>query len=218
MTRIYRKGTTAIRAVDNINLDIEQGDLAVLWGVSGSGKTTLLNLIGGLDSPTSGEITVDELNLSSLDSDSLALYRRNKIGFILQFFHTIPTLTVLENIILPLATTNLPSYKKREKAIYAINQVGLEKRINHLPSELSGGEEQRVAIARALINNPQLIIADEPTSDLDTKTGQKIIDILEQLNKQGHTVILATHDHRIAERTNYQLTVEDGKIIDEIRK
>ncbi len=218
LSKVYRKGQEEIRAVNSVNLKIERGDFVVLWGVSGSGKTTLLNLMGGLDNPTFGEVVVDGLNISTMDFDSLALYRKEKLGFILQYFHTISTLTVLENVLLPLATFNLPFYEKRKRCTQVIRQVELEKRINHLPSELSGGEKQRVAIARALINNPQLILADEPTSDLDTRTSQNIINILEELNKQGRTIIIATHDHRIAERAKHQLIMEDGRIIEEVRR
>lgn len=218
LTKVYRKGSTEIRAVDGVSLTIKDKELVVLMGVSGSGKTTLLNLIGGLDVPTYGSVIVDGTELSRLDKQSLALYRREKVGFIFQFFHLIPTLTVLENVMLPLVPARMSASEKRDKAMRLIGEVGLSGRANHLPGELSGGEQQRVAIARALVNEPKILLADEPTSDLDTETGKQIVELLQGLNAQGKTVIIATHDERLTEVSTHLVRMRDGKVMEEERK
>lgn len=216
LRKVFRKGPTDIPAVDDVSIVIESGDFAVLWGLSGSGKTTLLNLIGGLDKPTSGRLTVDGSDLSEMSRDEMAIYRREKVGFIFQSFRLVPTLTVLENVMLPLIPVKMPRREKLKKAMEAIEQVGMTDRMSHLPGELSGGQQQRVAIGRALINDPDLILADEPTSDLDTKTGEKVIEIIGQLNERGKTVVLATHDHRIADKASHHLDIEDGKVVNDV--
>jgi len=214
VSKIYHKGPVEVRALDQVDLSIERGEFLVLWGVSGSGKSTLLNLVGGLDHPTSGKVEVEGRSLERLDSDALADYRREHIGFIFQSFNLIPSLTVLENVTLPLAPLRLSGAEKRRRSAAAVEQVGLTARASHLPGELSGGEQQRVAIARALVNNPEVILADEPTSDLDTATGERIIDLLEEMGRQGRTVILATHDPRIRERAAHRVIMQDGRIVE----
>lgn len=215
VTKVYRKGRIEIKAVDGVDLTIKDGELAVLVGVSGSGKTTLLNLIGGLDVPTSGSVIVDGTDISKMDDRQLALYRRQKIGFVFQFFYLIPTLTVLENVMLPLVPLPMSTKEKQERALRLIEEVGLSERVHHLPSELSGGEQQRVAIARALINDPQILLADEPTSDLDTETGNQIIELLRKFHARGKTLIIATHDERLTQIAPHIVRMRDGRIVEE---
>jgi len=213
VTKIYRKGENKIVAVKDLSFRIKKGAFLCIIGASGSGKSTLLGLIGGLDKPTSGNIIVDGTNLSTLDSDGLAFFRREKVGFIFQSFNLIPTLTVFENILLPLIPTKFSKVKIEERITSLLEKVGMGKRKDHLPGELSGGEQQRVAIARALINNPLLILADEPTGELDTKTGEGIVNLLKELNQQeGSTVIIATHDPKISGKIKDVITLEDGRI------
>ncbi len=216
ITKTYNKGTTKVEALKNVNFSIENGEMVALMGASGSGKSTLLNLIGGLDKCDSGSISIDEENISALNAQKLADFRRDKIGFIFQQFNLIPTLSVIENVMLPLLPIKMKKDKCYQAAIEVIEKVGLHIRGKHLPRELSGGEQQRVAIARALINKPKIILADEPTGDLDSKTGEKILDLLMTLNKKEKvTIIYATHNNEIAELTERRITLEDGKIIKE---
>jgi len=212
LTKTYRKGDNIIRAVDGVSATLEPGSFTVLWGVSGSGKSTLLNLIASIDRPTEGEILVDGEPMSSWSEERLTRYRNREIGFIFQSFYLIPSLTVLENVSLPLVPDRLPASEKRERALRALETAGLTHRTNHLPVELSGGEQQRVAIARALVNEPSLLLADEPTSDLDTETGQRILALLRELNSRGTTVLVATHDPRIAERPYQRWVMQDGSL------
>jgi len=217
VSKIYYKGLSKVEALNNITLTINNGEFLALTGVSGSGKSTLLSLIGGLDLPTTGEIIIDGVNLSELNPDTLADYRRGKVGFIFQSFNLIPTLNILENVMLPLVPIKMSAQERKEIAMVTIKEVNLEERINHLPGELSGGEQQRVAIARALVNNPLIILADEPTGDLDTKTGEKIILLLRKLKYEKNcTVIIATHDPKIADLTERRIIFEDGKIVKEV--
>ena len=217
ITKLYHKGESQVEALNNVSFTINNGEFLALTGVSGSGKSTLLSLIGGLDLPTTGEIIVDGVNLSELSSDELADYRRRKVGFIFQSFNLIPTLNILENVMLPLVPIKMNARERKSIAMVAIKEVNLEERINHLPGELSGGEQQRVAIARALVNNPSIILADEPTGDLDTKTGEKITLLLKKLKYEKNcTVIIATHDLKIADITERKIVFEDGKIIKDV--
>ena len=219
LSKKYFKGTVRVDALQDINLQIGQGDLVALMGASGCGKSTLLNLIGGLDRGSSGSILINGEDISGFDSRKLADFRREKVGFIFQQFNLIPTLTVLENVMLSLLPTKQSKEQITQLAKTAIARVGLEAREHHLPGELSGGEQQRVAIARALINNPAIILADEPTGDLDSKTGAKILELLDELNqKENRTIIIATHDPKITEITKRKIVMEDGKIIDDVRK
>ncbi|MGB9797220.1 MAG: ABC transporter ATP-binding protein [bacterium] len=215
VSKIYRKGDFEIHSLDGVSLQVEKGEFVVIYGVSGSGKTTLLNLIGGLDKPTSGRVVVDSLDLTTQDEEKLSLYRREKVGFVFQGFNLIPTLTAFENVLFPLVPLPLPESEKRKRVTDILTNVLPLKRLwDQLPVELSGGEQQRVAIARALVNNPEILLADEPTSDLDRKTSEQIIDLLWEANKRGCTVLIATHDPRILERATMGVEMEDGKIKD----
>ncbi len=217
VNKIYNKGQSKVEALKDITVNINNGELLAITGVSGSGKSTFLSLIGGLDLPTTGEIVVNSDRLSALNPDALAEYRRSKVGFIFQSFNLIPTLNILENVMLPLLPIKMSAKDKKERAMAAIKEVNIEERINHLPGELSGGEQQRVAIARALVNNPSIILADEPTGDLDTKTGERIILLLKKLNYEKNcTVIIATHDSKIADLTKRRIVFEDGEIVKDI--
>ncbi len=218
VSKIYKRRDVEVRSLEGVSLDVEKGEFVVIYGVSGSGKTTLLNLIGGLDKPTSGKVIVDSLDLTTQDEHQLSLYRREKVGFIFQGFNLIPTLTAFENVLFPLIPIPMPEEEKKRKVREILSLIlPIQRLWEQLPLELSGGEQQRVAIARALINNPQILLADEPTSDLDTKTSQQIIDLLWEANKKGCTVIIATHDPRILKRASLGVEMEDGKI-KEIRK
>jgi putative ABC transport system ATP-binding protein len=214
--KVYNKGTTKVEALKGVSFSVENGEMVALMGPSGSGKSTLLSLIGGLDKCDSGSISIDEENISALNAQKLADFRRNKIGFVFQQFYLIPKLSVVENIMLPLLPLGIKKAECYSVAKEALEKVGLGVRENHLPGELSGGEQQRVAIARALINKPKIILADEPTGDLDTKTGEKILDLLMTLNKKGKvTIIIATHNNKVADLTDRRIILEDGKIIKE---
>lgn len=213
LTKIYRKAEEEIRAVDGITIHFRKGEFAAFYGTSGAGKSTLLYLIGGLGQPTEGKVVVDGVDLSTPDEDRRAEFRREKIGFIFQFFYLLPTLTALENVLVPLVPLDLPKENKVEKALEALEKVGLSHRRNHLPGELSGGEQQRAVIARALVLEPEIILADEPTSDLDRKTAEAVIALLRDLNYQGHTIIMATHDLRILDHAPRRIGMEDGKIV-----
>ncbi|MCX6806766.1 MAG: ABC transporter ATP-binding protein [Candidatus Berkelbacteria bacterium] len=210
----YKQGTKTIKAVDGIDLTVKQGDFLVVIGPSGSGKSTLLQLIGGLDRPTSGKITVTGQDLTRASENRITKMRRENIGFIFQNFNLIPTLTASQNVESAIAKR---SKDDRKRIVEVLEKVGLTNRANHLPSLLSGGEQQRVAIARALINDPKIILADEPTGNLDSKTGEEILDILRNLNKENHqTVILITHSEYAKRYATKIVEIKDGKISDSI--
>jgi len=214
VTKVYKKRDMEIHSLDGVSLEVEKGEFVVIYGVSGSGKTTLLNLIGGLDKPTSGKVIVDSVDLTTQDDEQLSLYRRGKVGFIFQGFNLIPTLTAFENVMFPLVPLFLPESEKRKRVSDILTSIMPVRRLwDQLPAELSGGEQQRVAIARALVNNPEILIADEPTSDMDRKTSEQIIHLLREANKDGRTVIIATHDPRILEGATMGVEMEDGKVI-----
>jgi len=218
ITKAYNKGATKVEALKEISFSIENGEIVALMGASGSGKSTLLSLIGGLDKCDSGSISVDEENISALNAEKLADFRRDDVGFVFQQFHLIPTLSVVENIILPLLPSGIKKAECYSVAREALEKVGLGDREKHLPGELSGGEQQRVAIARALVNKPKIILADEPTGDLDSKTGEKILELLQALNQNEKvTVIIATHDDKIAQKTKRKIVLKDGKVIEDIK-
>jgi putative ABC transport system ATP-binding protein len=210
--RYYRIGRSIVKAAQNVDLKIKKGDFVAIVGPSGSGKSTLMNLVGALDLATRGNIFLDEENIEHLEESELAQIRGKRIGFIFQTFNLIPTLTALENVTLPMFFQDVSKGEREERARKLLAQLGLKKRIEHLPSELSGGERQRVAIARALANDPEVILADEPTGNLDTKTGKKVLDILKELNKQGKTVIIVTHDMDMARQANRIVRLKDGKV------
>jgi len=202
-----------IRVIDDVSLDVKKGEFLAIQGPSGSGKTTLLALLAGLEKVDTGSISVGEQDLTSMSEDQLALFRRSNVGFVFQSFNLIPTLNVVENIALPLFPTSVPATEIFDRATKAAIAVGLTERLKHYPNQLSGGEQQRVAIARSLINNPQVIFADEPTGNLDTKTGEKIIELLRQLNREkNQTFVLVTHDDHIAGESDRIIKIVDGKI------
>jgi len=207
--KIYRIGKQEVKALNGISFSIKKGDFISIMGPSGSGKSTLLNLIGCLDKPTEGEIFIDGVNIFSLNDDELTIIRRDRIGFIFQKFNLIPTLTALENVELPMIFNG---GRKREKAIKLLEMVGIGDKINSKPAELSGGQQQRVAIARALANNPSIILADEPTGNLDSRTGSEIMNILEDLNKRGRTIVMVTQETSIAEYSEKIIKIRDGRI------
>ncbi len=202
-----------IKAVDEINITINKGEFVAIVGPSGSGKSTMMNLIGALDLATKGEIYLDNVNIETLSESDLALLRSKKIGFIFQTFNLIPTLTALENVMLPMIFRGISLNYRKEKARELLEKIGLGERLDHLPNELSGGERQRVAIARALVNNPEVILADEPTGNLDTKRGKEIIEMFKNLSKENKTIILVTHDQELAKYANKIYKLKDGRII-----
>ena len=208
--KIYRTADENLYALNNINLNIKNGEYLTIIGQSGSGKTTLMNIIGCLDIPSRGTYLFDGTDVSTLNSNELSKIRNQKIGFIFQSFNLIPTLSALENTCLPLLYRGIPKSKRKPPALKALEMVGLSNRINHKPSQLSGGQQQRVAIARARVSSPDVILADEPTGNLDSKSGNDIMRLLENLNKQGKTLIIITHDNSIANRGNKQISISDG--------
>ncbi len=213
MEKSYRIGKVTVQAVRGVNLTLYHGQFVVVTGPSGSGKTTLLNLMGTLDRPTSGRVLIDGRDLAGMKDGELTQLRRHKIGFIFQFHNLIPVLTAIENVQLPLQTAKVKTHEAKERAITLLSRVGLSERLNHLPDELSGGEQQRVAIARALANHPKLILADEPTGELDTTTGAETVRILYELAKQEDTAVLTvTHDPVVAEKADELFEMRDGQL------
>jgi len=214
LTRVYGDGA-AVRALDGVSLTIGRGEFVAITGPSGSGKSTLLNLIGTLDTPTNGRITVDGVDTRTLRGDRLADFRRQRIGFVFQLFNLIPVLTALENVMLPLIPYQRGlGFNLREKAQALLGMVGLAERAQHLPGQLSGGEQQRVAIARALINTPRLILADEPTGNLDSHAGAEVVALLRRLNReQGVSVVLVTHSEALAQQADRSVRLQDGRLV-----
>jgi len=216
LVKTYQLGKVSIPALRGISFDVAKGEFLVVMGPSGSGKTTLLNLIGAIDKPTSGKISIDDRDITTLREGELTKLRRHKIGFIFQFYNLIPALTALENVELPMLTAGISRKDASKRASQLLETVGLAERVGHLPDELSGGEQQRVAIARALANKPNVILADEPTGDLDTKTGIEVVQILyDTSKKENATVIVVTHDPAITEKADRILRMRDGNIIRE---
>jgi len=216
VSKIYGEGETKVVALDNVSLWVNRGDFIAVMGPSGSGKTTLLNIIGGLDYPSSGEVILEGKRIDDLDENALVDIRRGKIAYVFQQYHLLPSLTALENVLLPLIFCGAD--KEAKKALDILKRVGLEKRAGHNPSQLSGGEQQRVAIARALVNEPSLILADEPTGNMDQKTGREILSLFDQLNKEGHSIIMVTHNPEIAERAKEIIVLQDGQIVDRVNQ
>ena len=213
MYKIYRMGDNEIRALDGISLDIAQHEFTAIVGQSGSGKSTLMNMIGCLDVPTSGEYFIDGKEVSKLSGNSQAAIRNEKIGFIFQQYNLLPKLNVLENVELPLIYQGIAARKRREMCEEALSQVSMTDRMHHKPSELSGGQQQRVSIARALVTKPAIILADEPTGALDSKTGKEVLQTLKDLHKSGKTIILITHDNDIAAQAERVVRLADGVIV-----
>ena len=215
VTKIYNQGKTAVMALNNVSFQADKGDFIAITGPSGSGKSTLLNVIGGLDSLSSGEVLLDGERIDNLDENGLVNIRRRKISYVFQQYYLLPSLSAIENVLLPLTFSGVEN--QRKKALDLLKTVGLGKRAGHKPSQLSGGEQQRVAIARALVNDPLLTLADEPTGNVDQKTNNEILDLFCQLNKEGHTIIMVTHNPVAAERAKEIIILEDGQIRDGVR-
>ena len=211
--KVFNQGTPAeVKALQGVNLKIEKGDFISIMGPSGSGKSTLLNCISSLDKPTRGKIIIDGEDISKLDENELADFRRNKIGFVFQVSNLIPSLTALQNVELPMVFKGLPQEERMKRAKDLMKKVELEKRMDSKPSQLSGGESQRVAIARALANDPVVIFADEPTGNLDSKSGKNVMEILKKLNADNKTIVIITHDKSIGDQTNKIIKMYDGKV------
>lgn len=208
-------GREVVRALDGIDLEISQGEFLGVTGPSGSGKSTLMYLLGGLDHPTSGKIWFQETDITSLDEDGLAAFRQETIGFVFQMFNLVPTMTSLENVEFPMLFSKSSPQQRQEHASQLLDLVGLGDRLDHRPTELSGGQQQRVAIARALVNDPQLVLADEPTGNLDSHSGGEVIKVLERLNQQGRTIIVVSHDPDVIAGTRRSIRLHDGIVVDE---
>ena len=217
LSKTYGKGDTMVKALDNVSFSVDKGEFVAIVGPSGSGKSTLLHILGGVDTPSSGKVIIDKTDISKLDETALAIFRRRQIGLVYQFYNLIPILTVEENLTLPL----LLDGRKPDKRQIAdmVERLGLSKRLTHLPNQLSGGQQQRVSIGRALINNPAIMLADEPTGNLDSENSKEIISLLRRFNKEfNQTVIIITHDERIALSADRVISIEDGKIVrDEVK-
>jgi len=217
--RIYQVGTETVHALEGVSMGIEKGEWVAIMGQSGSGKSTLMNVIGCLDVPTAGTYRLDGTDVADLDDDDLALIRNRRIGFVFQSFNLIPRTTALENVELPLAYARIGRKDRRRRALVALDMVGLSDRLDHLPSELSGGQQQRVAIARALVTAPSLILADEPTGNLDSVSTDDVLDVLDRLNAGGATIVLITHENPVAARTRRVVRLVDGSVVaDESRE
>lgn len=211
--KTYQMGDSIVHALDHVNLEINAGEFTSIMGPSGSGKSTLMNVIGCLDRPTSGQYFLDGKEIGGYDDDELARTRNQKIGFVFQNFNLLPRLSALVNVALPLVYAGVPEGERLKRARETLTAVGLGERVDHRPNEMSGGQRQRVAIARALINNPAIIMADEPTGNLDSKSSYEIMDIFRQLNDAGKTIVMVTHEPDIAERTKRIIHMVDGKIV-----
>ena len=208
----YQQGKEPVRVLKNVNLTVEEGDYLAIMGPSGSGKTTLMNIIGCLDVPTSGSYELDGLDLKDLSDDDLADIRNRQLGFVFQSFHLLPKMTALDNVALPLLYADVPLKERRERAAEALNAVGLGERMEFLPNQLSGGQCQRVAIARAMVTRPKLLLADEPTGALDTKSGNQIMEIFRRLSEEGMTIVMITHEPAIAECADKTYRILDGEL------
>jgi len=215
LRKIYQMGETQVKALDGVSIEVPQGAFVVLMGPSGSGKSTMLYLIGGLDTPTSGSITIDGEAIEKMDENTLAVFRREKLGFIFQSFNLISSMTAEDNVSFPLRFGGVGRKERHERAQKLLTMVGIGNRMGHKPTELSGGQQQRVAVSRALINDPQLILADEPTGNLDTTSGMAIMQLLSDLNKGGRTIIVATHDPRMLNFASEVVHLIDGRRVSE---
>jgi len=210
LVKRYRVGNSTVTALDQFSLEVDQGEMVAIMGPSGSGKTSLLNIIGGLDNPDSGEVRVGDVSLNRLNEEQRARFRKHNVGFIFQFFNLIPSLTAIENVLVPVMfESDVPVRRARD----LLERVGLAERFDHLPGMLSGGERQRVAIARALVNDPMIILADEPTGNIDSETAREIVMLFKELNEEGKTMLLATHDRIVAGRAKTMIKIRDGHLV-----
>ncbi len=211
--RVYAMGPVQVRALDHVSLAVERGSYVAIMGPSGSGKSTLMNLIGCLDTPTAGSYRLNDREVADLDDDALASIRNSEIGFVFQTFNLLPRTAALQNVELPLVYAGVPRHERHERARAALEMVGLAGRVHHRPNEMSGGERQRVAIARALVNRPSILVADEPTGNLDSRTGAEIMDFFDGLRDRGNTILLVTHDEELARRAGRIVRLRDGRIV-----
>jgi putative ABC transport system ATP-binding protein len=215
LKKVYQNGSICVEALKNINLQIQGREFVSIMGPSGSGKSTLMNILGCLDKPTEGIYELDGQSVQDMNDNQLAVIRNRKIGFIFQSFNLIPRISALKNVELPMIYAGVPAKERKERAIKALERVGLKERMDHKPNELSGGQRQRVAIARSLVNSPSVIFADEPTGNLDTKAGNEVMSIFQQLNEEGVTIIMVTHEPDIAQHTKRMIVCRDGEIIED---
>jgi putative ABC transport system ATP-binding protein len=215
--KTYKQGPLEVPVLQDISMEIAGGEFVSIMGPSGSGKSTLMNIIGCLDRPTDGNYTLNEVNVLAADEKKLAAIRNQSIGFVFQHFHLLPRLTALENVELSLIYGGVRKKDRRDRAFEALSKVGLADRVHHLPTQLSGGQKQRVAIARAIVNNPSFILADEPTGALDSKSGEQVMNIFTQLNQEGTTVIMVTHEEEVAAYTKRRILIKDGEIMEDRR-
>src|SRR5256885_3291139 len=216
VSKIYHLGGEEIRALDDVSLDVQEGEFISIIGPSGSGKSTLMHILGCLDSPTSGTIRLEATMIQDASPRELARIRNRKIGFVFQFFNLLPKLSVLQNVELPMIYSGLSARERRERAMQALKLVGLENRTKHRPMQISGGQQQRVAIARTLVNSPKIVFADEPTGNLDSQTGEHILELFRKLSGEGRTIVLVTHDPEIAAVTPRRIEIRDGKIAKQV--